>query len=258
MLYFGSLSAALIFYLLSLVNLKNNIQLKNLFLFAALISHLFLIYHDVVLNEFNFDFSNALLVVSIVTVIFYLIFNIKMNYQGLEKIVIIPTLVILVFHYFFSHDYSIRNTDSLYYLSHITIAIIAYGLLTYSAVFSIFILFLENNLHKKKISSLFSTDNSLLSMEQFLFTMIGIGFLLLSITIFTGIFFSQEIFNSPFVFNHKTLFGIFSWVFYGYIIYQRQINGLRGRKATKLSLFAFILLILSYFGSKFVFEYLIG
>ena len=101
MLYFGSLSAALIFYLLSLVNLKNNIQLKNLFLFVALISHLFLIYHDVVLNEFNFDFSNALLVVSIVTVIFYLIFNIKMNYQGLEKIVIIPTLVILVFHYVF-------------------------------------------------------------------------------------------------------------------------------------------------------------
>ena len=218
MLYFGSLSAALIFYLLSLVNLKNNIQLKNLFLFVALISHLFLIYHDVVLNEFNFDFSNALLVVSIVTVIFYLIFNIKMNYQGLEKIVIIPTLVILVFHYFFSHDYSIRNTDSLYYLSHITIAIIAYGLLTYSAVFSIFILFLENNLHKKKVSSLFSTDNSLLSMEQFLFTMIGIGFLLLSITIFTGIFFSQEIFNSPFVFNHKTLirdiFMGFLWLYY--------------------------------------------
>ena len=135
MLYFGSLSAALIFYLLSLVNLKKNIQLKNIFLFVALISHLFLIYHDVVLSEFNFDFSNALLVVSIVTVIFYLIFNIKMNYQGLEKIVIIPTLVILVFHYFFSHEYSIRDTDSLYYLTHITIAIIAYGLLTYSAVF---------------------------------------------------------------------------------------------------------------------------
>ncbi|NCX68554.1 MAG: cytochrome C biogenesis protein, partial [Betaproteobacteria bacterium] len=89
-------------------------------------------------------------------------------------------------------------------------------------------------------------------------TMIGIGFLLLSITIFTGIFFSQEIFNSAFVFNHKTLFGIFSWIFYGYIFYQRQINGLRGRKAIKLSLFAFILLVLSYFGSKFVFEYLIG
>ena len=181
-----------------------------------------------------------------------------MNYQGLEKIVIIPTLVILVFHSFFTNDYSIRNTDSIYYLSHITIAIIAYGLLTYSAIFSIFILFLENNLNKKKISSLFSTENSLLSMEQFLFTIIGIGFLLLSITVFTGIFFSKETFNSPFVFNHKTLFGIFSWVFYGYIIYQRQINGLRGKKATKLSLFAFILLVLSYLGSKFVFEYLIG
>lgn len=258
MLYFESLTAALIFYLLSLVNLKKNIQLKNIFLMIALISHLFLIYNDVILNEFNFDFSNALLVVSIVTVLFYLIFNIRMNHQGLEKIVIIPTLIILVFHIFFSHDYSIRDSNSPYYLSHIIISIIAYGLLTYSAIFSIFILFLENNLHKKRISSLFSTSTSLLSLEQFLFTMIWIGFLLLSVTIFTGIFFSQEIFNSAFVFNHKTLFGIFSWIFYGYIIYERHVNGIRGKKAIKLSLFAFGLLILSYLGSKFVFEYLIG
>ena len=52
--------------------------------------------------------------------------------------------------------------------------------------------------------------------------------------------------------------GSFSWIFYGYIIYERHVNGIRGKKAIKLSLFAFGLLILSYLGSKFVFEYLIG
>jgi ABC-type uncharacterized transport system permease subunit len=84
------------------------------------------------------------------------------------------------------------------------------------------------------------------------------GFLLLSITIFTGIFFSNEIFNTPFIFNHKTFFGILSWISYAYILYQRVANGIRGRKAVLLVLLAFLLLVLAYFGSKFVSEIILN
>jgi ABC-type uncharacterized transport system permease subunit len=95
-------------------------------------------------------------------------------------------------------------------------------------------------------------------MEKFLFFILGFGFILLTITIFTGVFFSNEIFRQPFIFNHKTFFGITSWLFYAYVLYQRFFNGLRGKKALHYSLTAFILLLLSYFGSKFVIEYLLS
>ena len=259
MLYLSSYIFALLLYSLSLFNFNDKyISVKRLSVSLAIICHALLIYYDVLLRSLNFDFSNALLVVSIITVFFYLIFNIKMHHKGLEKIIIIPTIGILIFHSIFSHEHAIRNDDSIYYLLHIGIAILGYGLLTYSAFFSIFIMFLEKNLHRKKLSSFFSSENSLLGMEKFLFFILGFGFILLTITIFTGVFFSNQIFGQPFIFNHKTFFGITSWIFYAYVLYQRFFNGLRGKKALHYSLTAFILLVLSYFGSKFVIEYLLN
>ena len=98
MLYLGSYIFALLLYWLSLFNFNDKyISIKRLSLSLALICHASLIYYDVLLRSLNFDFSNALLVVSIVTVFFFLIFNIKMHHKGLEKIIVIPTIGILIF-----------------------------------------------------------------------------------------------------------------------------------------------------------------
>lgn len=260
MLYLTTYISALLLYFLCASSdvLSLKIFPKKILLLAGIVCHSFLVYFDFFLSSYNFDFSNALLLVSLATIFFYFIFNINMQHNGLEKIIIFPAIGILIFHSIFNQDSLMRDSESFFYISHIIVAILGYGLLTYSAVFAIFILLLENDLQKKKIKSFFSTSISILEMEKFLFILIIAGFLMLSITIFTGVFFSKEIFSQPFIFNHKTFFGFAAWILYAYILYRRYFVGLRGRKATKLILLAFIFLILSYFGSKFVIEYILN
>ena len=140
---------------------------------------------------------------------------------------------------------------------HVNVAILSYSLLAVGAIFSIFILLFENNLtEKKKIFSFFSSF-SLLSMEDYLFKVYWLGFILLSITLFSGILFSNEIFGTAIIWNHKAIFSLMAWITYGTMLFGRTKYGWRGKKAVVISIFAFIFLFLAYFGTKFVIEVLL-
>jgi ABC-type uncharacterized transport system permease subunit len=73
----------------------------------------------------------------------------------------------------------------------------------------------------------------------------------------TGIFFTERLFGTPFMINHKLIFSVLAWLIYGSLLLARAIFGWRGKKAINFSLMAFIFLFLSYLGSKFVLEILL-
>jgi ABC-type uncharacterized transport system permease subunit len=91
-----------------------------------------------------------------------------------------------------------------------------------------------------------------------LFKIYWIGFALLTITLISGIFFSEEVMGVALTITHKIIFSILSWLVYAGLLFGRSQAGWRGKKAIKFSLFAFALLFLSYLGSKFVLEIIIG
>ena len=95
-------------------------------------------------------------------------------------------------------------------------------------------------------------------MENLLFRVIGIGFILLTITLVSGMLFSEQIFNKPLQFNHKTVFSIASWLIYGGLLYGRIKWGWRGKKAIRWTLIGFMLLLLAYVGSKFILQVLLN
>ena len=143
-----------------------------------------------------------------------------------------------------------------YFTLHINVAILSYSLLTIGAILSIFILLFEKNLTTKILGNL--TNNfSLLSMEDFLFKIYWLGFILLSLTLLSGILFSNEIFGTTSIWNHKFIFSIMAWLAYGAMLFGRIQYGWRGKKAVIISLVAFIFLFLAYFGTKFVLEILL-
>jgi ABC-type uncharacterized transport system permease subunit len=94
----------------------------------------------------------------------------------------------------------------------------------------------------------------LVVMEKVLFNMIGIGFVILTIAVFSGVFFSQELFGRPLTFDHKTVFSIISWLLFGGILFVHWNFGLRGSQSLKWIIGSFIVLLLSYVGSRFVLE----
>ena len=91
-------------------------------------------------------------------------------------------------------------------------------------------------------------------MESLLFRIILAGFILLTLTLATGIVFSETLFGQALKFNHKTLFAILSWIIFAALLAGRYLYGWRGRTALRWTLAGFVTLLLAYVGSRFVLE----
>ena len=98
----------------------------------------------------------------------------------------------------------------------------------------------------------------LLTMETLLFRIIWAGFIMLSLTLASGVVFSEELFGKAAQLNHKTVFGVMSWIVFGALLGGRHFYGWRGRIAVRWTLTGFLMLVLAYLGSKFVVEVLLG
>ena len=95
--------------------------------------------------------------------------------------------------------------------THVLGAMLAYSLFTIAALHAGLISLVEKRLHHAKLPKVLRSLPPLLTMESLLFRVIGVGFVLLSITIASGMLFSEKIFGHPWQFSHKVLFGILSW-----------------------------------------------
>lgn len=137
---------------------------------------------------------------------------------------------------------------------HLVVAILAYALFTVAALHALLMLFLEKRLLE---GALYSGEQSLpplLRVEQLLFKLLGVAFVLLTATLVTGIFFSEALFGKAFQVTHKTVFAVLSWLIFGGLLVGHWRAGWRGKIAVRWTLVGFALLLLSYVGSKFVLE----
>ena len=137
---------------------------------------------------------------------------------------------------------------------HFVVAILAYALYTVATLHALLMLFLEKHLHEGSLPPQLQGLPPLLRLEKLLFQLLGVAFMLLTATLVTGIFFSENLFGKPFQVTYKTVFAAFSWVIFGGLLFGHLKFGWRGRLAVRWTLIGFALLLLSYVGSKFVIE----
>jgi ABC-type uncharacterized transport system permease subunit len=142
--------------------------------------------------------------------------------------------------------------------AHIVISILAYGLLCLAAVQSLLLLYQERQLHARQPGGLVRRLPPMQTAEQTMFQLIGLGFVLLTLTVASGVFFSEETFGRPFKATHHIVLALLAWGVYGLLLLGRWRLGWRGRPAVRLTLAGFALLVLAYFGTKFVLEVLLG
>jgi len=98
----------------------------------------------------------------------------------------------------------------------------------------------------------------LLTLERFLFRLIAVGFLLLTLTLASGILFTEQLFGKALVFNHKSVFSVLGWLTFGALLIGRWRYGWRGRIALRWIIAGTVFVFLAYLGSKFVLEVLLG
>jgi ABC-type uncharacterized transport system permease subunit len=135
---------------------------------------------------------------------------------------------------------------------HILIAILAYSLLTLAAVQAALLAIQDHRLRHRQPGGFLRGIPPLTAMETLLFQMIGIGFILLSITLVSGFSFLEDLFAQHLA--HKAVLSFIAWCVFGVLLWGRWRFGWRGRTAIRWTLSGFAFLMLAYFGSKLVLE----
>jgi len=205
----------------------------------------------------NFGVGSAVSVIILLTVFiywFYGFFNHLNDVQVLISAVSLVASVAVLMPLVFPSLHPLQNTEFPAFKAHILVAMMAYSLLTIAAFHAILMIMVEQQLHHPATTSIFNKLPPLLDMEKMLFRIIWAGFILLTLTLATGVVFSEEVFGQPLTFSHKTLFGFISWGVFAALLMGRWLYGWRGRIAIRWTLTGFIILLLAYVGSKFVLE----
>lgn len=141
---------------------------------------------------------------------------------------------------------------------HIFVGVCAYSLFTLAAFHAVLILALEKRLHSKTDFAAWGKLPPLLSLEHLLFSLITAAFCLLTLTVGSGLFFSEWLFAKPFALTHKSAFSILAWLVFGILILGRQLRGWRGQIALRWTLSGLMLMLFAYAGSRFVLEFVLG
>lgn len=138
---------------------------------------------------------------------------------------------------------------------HILSALLAYSMLMIATIQAVILAFQHQALHSQKPNILLRTLPPLQVMDKLLFRFITVGLALLTTALLTGFIYLEGLFGQHVA--HKTILSIIAWFVFSALIIGRWRYGWRGITATRWTLSGFILLMLAFFGTKFVQEYLL-
>tara|TARA_R110002049_G_scaffold9814_15_gene49239 strand:- start:1432 stop:2250 length:819 start_codon:yes stop_codon:yes gene_type:complete len=206
----------------------------------------------------SFGFGPAISMMVWLAICFYWIETFYAALHGLHALALPAGVVAVLVSLALPGQQMLANADSSAFRAHFIIAMLAYSLFTLAALHALLMAVAERQLHSGRISRSIAALPPLMTMETLLFRLIGIAFVLLTLTLASGVLFSEELFGQPFRVDHKTVFAFISWLLFAVLLIGRRARGWRGRVALRWTLAGFIALVLAYLGSRFVLEVLLA
>lgn len=221
---------------------------------AAVVLHGMLLYGNVrAVGGLNLTLAGAFALVAWVVATLYVLASLSRPIENLG-VIVLPLAAATVLLEGWWPDAVGTRLSSTPQAIHILVSILAYSLLCLAAVQSLMLLAQENQLRHKHTQGFIRALPPMQTMEQIMFQMIGLGFVLLTLTLASGVFFSEIVFGTPFALTHHIVLAALGWLVYAVLLLGRWRLGWRGRIAVRWTLGGFALLVLGYFGTKFVLE----
>lgn len=137
---------------------------------------------------------------------------------------------------------------------HILLGISAMSILLLAAMQAILVLYIDNGLRHHP-ATIHSWLGPLQSMERYLVQLLSSGFLIMSLALLLVLFLPNEAKQQQGL--HKIILTILSWAVLGVLLFGHYKRGWRGVFAAKWTLVGVFLLLLGYFGSKLVIEFIL-
>ncbi len=242
-------------------------KLKRVLLLLAFILHGLLLHATIFPPDaMFFGFALALSAMLWLGVGIYWIESLFYSIEGMQRFVLPVAAVATLLPLLFPGSRVLPYAANPLFKLHFIVANMAYGLLAIVALHAALMLLIERYLHAplRTVAPLDAVQRNwldalppLLTLEKLLFRLIGAGFVLLTLTLGSGILFSEYLSERALKFDHKTVFALLSWLMFGAVLIGRRCYGWRGRPALRWILAAFVALLLAYVGSSFVFEVLL-
>lgn len=222
----------------------------------VLTAHGFALYDSVLgQGDIRLGLGNSLSTIAWLTALTYWLVSHGAPLLRIQAWVNALAAVALLLMAWLSAVHAIPNSQMLALRVHLVVAFLAYALLAVAALHAVLMTVLEKRLHRGRAME--GGAPPLLTLESVLFKTIAAGFALLTLTVVSGVLFSEELFGQPLQFTHKVVFALLSWLVFGGLLLGRHFRGWRGRTALIWTMTGFVLLVLAYIGTQFVFEVLL-
>jgi ABC-type uncharacterized transport system permease subunit len=206
-------------------------------------------------SGYDFSFFKIATLFSWVMVLIVVISSIKLPLQNLF-LALFPLAILSILCSVFLPSESSPVTDiNAGVALHIVLGILAFSVITIAAFQAVVVAWLSRELKQHHYNSFLRHLPPMQTLEVLLFDFIKAGFLLLVGVIISGFLFMEDMFDQHLV--HKTVLTIASTCVFGVLLWGRIARGWRGKVALRWTLSGFAVLILAYFGSKFVLELLL-
>ncbi|WP_374603222.1 inner membrane protein YpjD [Niveibacterium sp.] len=206
----------------------------------------------------RFGFSAALSMTLWLALVFYWIESFFAHIEGLQALAMPVAAVAVLLPTIFPSEHALPNASTLAFRMHFVVAMLAYSLFTLAALHALLMAAAEKQLHSARLTRALASLPPLMTLESLLFKLVAVGFVLLTLTVGSGVFFSESLFGKAISLSHKTVFAIAAWLLFGVLLAGRVLWGWRGRRALRLTLAGFTCLLLAYVGTRFVLEVLLG
>ncbi len=141
-------------------------------------------------------------------------------------------------------------------ISHILLSVLAYAIFTIATFQALMLAYQNRQIKHKHPTGMIRLLPPLQTMEALLFELLWSGQILLTLSIISGFVFLDDIFAQHLV--HKSIFSLIAWLIYATLLAGHWLKGWRGPSAVRWTLGGFSALMLAYFGTKLVLEFILN
>lgn len=141
---------------------------------------------------------------------------------------------------------------------HIAVSVATYALCTLAAVAAVAAFIQEGALKRRRPSGFTRMLPSVSDAEWLVLRLLAAAEVVLGLGIATGIAKLYVSSGTVLAVDHKTLLSVLAFMVIAALLFLHHRSGLRGRRAARLVLIAYLLITLAYPGVKFVTDYLVS
>jgi ABC-type uncharacterized transport system permease subunit len=207
-------------------------------------------------NTINFSLPNVISLVSLVITITISLIALRMKVNLLLPVIYGFAGIWQLMMIFIPKTESIPlMAEKIILVGHISIALIAYCILIIATLYAFQVAYINLKLKNKNLTAVVHLP-PLMQVEKQLFTILMIGTVCLFASQLVGLLFLDGFWAKENI--HKTVLSLIALVIYVVILAGHYHQGWRGHRVLLLTITASVLLTLSYFGSRFVKEFLLS